>query len=70
MTKYLPKTKVRKQKNLLGGSVDEQAEQGVEEEPEQDIIVSHWHKVRESKTQTELTVIMPIVVEPYFGSGL
>ncbi|KAI0722227.1 cleft lip and palate transmembrane 1 [Cerioporus squamosus] len=40
LTKYLPKAKVRKQKNLLGGSTDD-AEEEVEEEG--DVIVSHWH---------------------------
>ncbi|KAI0346771.1 cleft lip and palate associated transmembrane protein [Trametopsis cervina] len=41
LTKYLPKTKVRKQKSLLKGS-DEQGE-SEEEEPQADII-SHWHQ--------------------------
>ncbi|KAI9001375.1 cleft lip and palate transmembrane 1 [Trametes punicea] len=42
ITKYLPKAKVRKEKNLLGGNVgDHGAEES--EEPEGDIIVSHWH---------------------------
>ncbi|KAI0787148.1 cleft lip and palate transmembrane protein 1-domain-containing protein [Irpex lacteus] len=40
---YLPKTKVRKQKNLLGGSVDEQAEQGLKK-TRAGHYVSHWHK--------------------------
>ncbi|TFK81513.1 cleft lip and palate transmembrane 1 [Polyporus arcularius HHB13444] len=40
LTKYLPKAKVRKQKNLLGGSMDGTTE---EVEEEGDVIVSHWH---------------------------
>ncbi|RPD66736.1 cleft lip and palate transmembrane 1 [Lentinus tigrinus ALCF2SS1-7] len=40
LTKYLPKTKVRKVKNLLSGSVEETTE---EAEEEGEIIVSHWH---------------------------
>ncbi|KAI0089148.1 cleft lip and palate associated transmembrane protein [Irpex rosettiformis] len=43
LTKYLPKAKVRKAKNLLGGSHDDQAEE-TDDEPQQDVIVSHWHK--------------------------
>ncbi|KAI0353459.1 cleft lip and palate transmembrane 1 [Trametes cingulata] len=40
LTKYLPKAKVRKEKNLLGGSTTGEQEQ---EEEEEVIIVSHWH---------------------------
>ncbi|KAI0824729.1 cleft lip and palate transmembrane 1 [Trametes gibbosa] len=42
LTKYLPKAKVRKEKNLLGGST---SGHDVEEddEPQADIIVPHWH---------------------------
>ncbi|KAI9069253.1 cleft lip and palate transmembrane 1 [Trametes sanguinea] len=40
VTKYLPKVKVRKQKNLLSGAAGEQDN---EEPEEQDIIVTHWH---------------------------
>ncbi|KAH7931150.1 cleft lip and palate associated transmembrane protein [Leucogyrophana mollusca] len=39
LTRYLPKTKVRKEKSLLSGSSDVE----VEEIPEEDVIVSHWH---------------------------
>ncbi|KAI5124961.1 hypothetical protein M0805_007387 [Coniferiporia weirii] len=39
LTRYLPKTKLRKQKSLLGG------EQELDETQEQpDVILSHWHK--------------------------
>ncbi|KAH9938336.1 cleft lip and palate associated transmembrane protein [Fomitopsis serialis] len=42
LTRYLPKTKARKEKNLLGGGQEENA--GELEEPQQaDVIVSHWH---------------------------
>ncbi|KAL6305894.1 cleft lip and palate transmembrane 1 [Sparassis latifolia] len=40
LTHYFPRAKVRKEKNLLKGAEDENAE---EEEPEVDVIVSHWH---------------------------
>ncbi|KAI0677053.1 cleft lip and palate transmembrane 1 [Trametes maxima] len=39
LTKYLPKAKVRKEKNLLGGSTTGEEEN----EPQADVIVSHWH---------------------------
>ncbi|OSC98983.1 cleft lip and palate transmembrane 1 [Trametes coccinea BRFM310] len=39
VTKYLPKVKVRKEKNLLSGTAGEQDS----EEPEEDVIVTHWH---------------------------
>ncbi|TBU49004.1 cleft lip and palate transmembrane 1 [Dichomitus squalens] len=39
LTKYLPKIKARKEKNLLSGSADDTTE--IEEESE--TIVSHWH---------------------------
>ncbi|OJT09062.1 Cleft lip and palate transmembrane protein 1 [Trametes pubescens] len=42
LTKYLPKTKVRKQKNLLGGTTAGE-ESETDEEPQADTIVSHWH---------------------------
>ncbi|KAI0700790.1 cleft lip and palate transmembrane protein 1-domain-containing protein [Cytidiella melzeri] len=44
LTKYLPKAKVRKEKNLLGGSVDDHAGDAEEEDTQDDVIVSHWHK--------------------------
>ncbi|KAI0723098.1 cleft lip and palate transmembrane 1 [Earliella scabrosa] len=40
LTKYLPKTKIRKEKNLLSSSADDTTE---ETEEEGDVIVSHWH---------------------------
>jgi hypothetical protein len=47
LTKYLPKAKVRKEKNLLGGSVDANDDNTVEEVAQVETIVSHWHKVLE-----------------------
>ncbi|KAJ8501863.1 hypothetical protein ONZ45_g11994 [Pleurotus djamor] len=41
LTPYLPKVKIRKEKNLLSGS--DQVETEEVEEP--DVIVPHWHKV-------------------------
>ncbi|KAG0697310.1 cleft lip and palate associated transmembrane protein [Suillus ampliporus] len=41
LTRYMPKVKARKEKNLLSNP-DENEE--MDEEPEDDIIVSHWHK--------------------------
>ncbi|KAG6373763.1 cleft lip and palate associated transmembrane protein [Boletus reticuloceps] len=41
LTRYLPKAKIRKEKNLLSNSDDAQEEEEVDEE---DVIVSHWHK--------------------------
>ncbi|KAI0772049.1 cleft lip and palate transmembrane 1 [Trametes elegans] len=43
LTKYLPKTKIRKEKNLLGGSTDGQNTEEEDDEPQGDVIVSHWH---------------------------
>ncbi|KAI0368074.1 cleft lip and palate transmembrane 1 [Pilatotrama ljubarskyi] len=43
LTKYLPKAKIRREKNLLGGSTTGHQEHEEEEEPQGDIIVSHWH---------------------------
>ncbi|CAL1701068.1 unnamed protein product [Somion occarium] len=43
LTRYLPKLKVRKQKNLLK-SGEEQTDDTEFEEPEADVIVSHWHR--------------------------
>lgn len=40
LTRYLPKTKVRKEKNLLNSK----EEGDIEEEPQADVIVSHWHR--------------------------
>ncbi|CDO71393.1 hypothetical protein BN946_scf184908.g151 [Trametes cinnabarina] len=40
VTKYLPKAKVRKQKNLLSGTGNEQDNEDPEE---RDVIVTHWH---------------------------
>ncbi|PIL36949.1 hypothetical protein GSI_00641 [Ganoderma sinense ZZ0214-1] len=40
LTKYLPKSKVRKEKNLLSGSAEGPTD---EAEQESEIIVSHWH---------------------------
>ncbi|OSX60113.1 hypothetical protein POSPLADRAFT_1182513 [Postia placenta MAD-698-R-SB12] len=40
LTRYLPKAKVRKVKSLISGQ-DEQPEE--EEEPQTDVIASHWH---------------------------
>ncbi|KAH9900025.1 cleft lip and palate transmembrane 1 [Cubamyces lactineus] len=42
LTKYMPKAKIRKEKNLLGGSTNGQ-EMDDSDEPQGDIIVSHWH---------------------------
>ncbi len=43
LTPYFPRTKARKEKNLLSG------ETGVEEEAEEaDVIVPHWHSVSSS----------------------
>ncbi|GJE84973.1 cleft lip and palate associated transmembrane protein [Phanerochaete sordida] len=42
LTRYLPKTKVRKVKSLLGSKGEEEGEDS--EEPQEDIIVSHWHR--------------------------
>ncbi|EIN10835.1 cleft lip and palate associated transmembrane protein [Punctularia strigosozonata HHB-11173 SS5] len=42
LTPYLPKMKVRKQKKLLGAS-DEVDEDSEPFQPEDDVIVSHWH---------------------------
>ena len=42
LTYYLPKEKVRKAKNLLGGKQEEEPEH---ESVQQDEIVSHWHHV-------------------------
>ncbi|KAH7887397.1 cleft lip and palate transmembrane protein 1-domain-containing protein [Phlebopus sp. FC_14] len=41
LTRYLPKVKIRKEKSLLSSSNDEVEE---EEIPEEDVIISHWHK--------------------------
>ncbi|KAG1752375.1 cleft lip and palate associated transmembrane protein [Suillus paluster] len=41
LTRHMPKAKARKEKNLLSNP-DEKEE--MEEEPQDDIIVSHWHK--------------------------
>ncbi|KAH9849977.1 cleft lip and palate transmembrane 1 [Lenzites betulinus] len=40
LTKYLPKARVRKEKNLLGGTTSEGED---DDEPQADIIVPHWH---------------------------
>ncbi|PCH41488.1 cleft lip and palate associated transmembrane protein [Wolfiporia cocos MD-104 SS10] len=40
LTRYLSKAKTRKEKNLLGGQEDTVEEP---EEPQADVIVSHWH---------------------------
>jgi hypothetical protein len=42
LTRYLPKAKTRKEKNLLGGNTE--AGDGEDEEPQADVIVSHWHQ--------------------------
>ncbi|EPT03616.1 hypothetical protein FOMPIDRAFT_1141780 [Fomitopsis schrenkii] len=42
LTRYLPKTKIRKVKNLLGGSREEEDDE-LEESQQDDVIVSHWH---------------------------
>ncbi|KAK7696037.1 hypothetical protein QCA50_000678 [Cerrena zonata] len=43
LTHYLPKTKIRKEKNLLNSKEQQEAEEAKESE-EGDVIVSHWHK--------------------------
>jgi len=43
LTRYVPKTRVRKVKSLLRGG-DEKAEEEAEDEPEGEIIQSHWHQ--------------------------
>jgi hypothetical protein len=43
LTRYLPKAKRRKAKNLLSNS-DEAQEEEEEEVAEENVIVSHWHK--------------------------
>ncbi|KAG1763582.1 cleft lip and palate associated transmembrane protein [Suillus placidus] len=65
LTRYMPKAKVRKQKNLLSNPDDDEE---VEEEPQDDIIVSHWHKNLTLALVSDETVIAvnklpPVLVE-------
>ncbi|TDL29528.1 cleft lip and palate transmembrane 1 [Rickenella mellea] len=59
LTRYLPKLKVRKEKNLLGNSVDSEDDAVEGEEPEQDVIISHWHK------NLTIALVSDNVVIPY-----
>ncbi|KZT29325.1 cleft lip and palate associated transmembrane protein [Neolentinus lepideus HHB14362 ss-1] len=41
LTRYMPKLKARKERNLLSSAEQEQLEE--EEQPQEDLTVSHWH---------------------------
>ncbi|KII95289.1 hypothetical protein PLICRDRAFT_128949 [Plicaturopsis crispa FD-325 SS-3] len=58
LTQYLPKVKVRKEKNLLGGNTDGQADDE-EEVEEKTVIASHWH------SNLTLALISDDVAVPY-----
>lgn len=65
LTRYMPKVKARKEKNLLSNPDDNEE---VEEEPQDDIIVSHWHKNLTLALVSDDTVIAvnklpPVLVE-------
>ncbi|KIM75025.1 hypothetical protein PILCRDRAFT_827729 [Piloderma croceum F 1598] len=51
LTRYLPKGKVRKEKNLLSGDEDDV------EEPQPDTIVSHWHQNLTLALVSDATVV-------------
>ncbi|KAG1892011.1 cleft lip and palate associated transmembrane protein [Suillus subluteus] len=65
LTRYMPKVKARKEKNLLSNPDDNEE---VEEEPQEDVIVSHWHKNLTLALVSDETVIAvdklpPVLVE-------
>ncbi|KAI0796854.1 cleft lip and palate associated transmembrane protein [Abortiporus biennis] len=67
LTHYLPKSKVQKEKNLLGSN---EPQEFIEEpEPEGDIITSHWHRNLTIALVSDATVIppkqIPIAMAPY-----
>ncbi|THH31309.1 hypothetical protein EUX98_g2887 [Antrodiella citrinella] len=68
LTRYVPKTKVRKVKSLLRNA-DGQEEEETEEEPEGDIIQSHWHQNLTLALISDASVItttaIPAPMAPY-----
>ncbi|KAG2361748.1 cleft lip and palate associated transmembrane protein [Suillus spraguei] len=65
LTRYMPKVKARKEKNLLSNPDDDEE---VEEKPQDDIMVSHWHKNLTLALVSDETVIAvnklpPVLVE-------
>ncbi|KAG1868079.1 cleft lip and palate associated transmembrane protein [Suillus tomentosus] len=65
LTRYMPKVKARKEKNLLSNSDDNEE---VEEEPQDDMIVSYWHKNLTLALVSDETVVVvdkvpPVLVE-------
>lgn len=65
LTRYMPKVKARKEKNLLSNSDDNEK---VEEEPQDDIIVSYWHKnltlaLVSDETVVAVDKVPPVLVE-------
>ncbi|KAG2138070.1 cleft lip and palate associated transmembrane protein [Suillus bovinus] len=65
LTRYMPKVKARKEKNLLSNPDDDEE---VEEEPQDDIVVSYWHKnltlaLVSDETVIALGKVPPVLVE-------
>ncbi|KAG1873595.1 cleft lip and palate associated transmembrane protein [Suillus subalutaceus] len=65
LTRYMPRVKARKEKKLLSNPDDNEE---VEEEPQDDVIVSHWHKNLTLALVSDETVIAvdklpPVLVE-------
>ncbi|KAG8218967.1 cleft lip and palate transmembrane protein 1-domain-containing protein [Butyriboletus roseoflavus] len=66
LSRYLPKAKIRKEKNLLSNSDDAQEEQ--EEVIEEDVIVSHWYRnltlaLISDETALALDKLPPVISE-------
>ncbi|KAG1805182.1 cleft lip and palate transmembrane protein 1-domain-containing protein [Suillus subaureus] len=65
LTRFMPRVKARKEKNLLSNPDDNEE---VEKEPQDDVIVSHWHKnltlaLVSDETAIEVNKLPPVLVE-------